>query len=138
MNAAAFVVSFVALYAAHQVADHWVQTDSQACTKGEPGWRGRIACASHVATYTATGVVALYVAYWRTGLHPPIGNAAAGLTVSAITHYIADRRAPLRRIADAVGSGKFYRVNANGICGAYLLDQSWHIGFLFVAALIIA
>lgn len=99
---------------------------------------GRIACVSHVVTYTLTAVVALVLAYWRTGLHPSLGNVVAGLAVSAVTHYIADRRTPLRRIADTLGSGKFYRVNANGICGAYLLDQAWHVGWLFVAALVIA
>jgi hypothetical protein len=136
--ATVFAVSFVALFVAHYIGDFWVQTDRQACTKGEPGWRGRIACASHVATYTATAIAVLTATYWKTNLHPSVGNVTAGLAVSAVTHYIADRRTPLRRIADTLGSGKFYRVNTNGICGAYLLDQAWHVGFLFVAALIIA
>jgi hypothetical protein len=41
-------------------------------------------------------------------------------------------------MAQAIGSGPFYRLNTAGINGAYLLDQSWHIGWLFIAALIIA
>ncbi|EXG79163.1 DUF3307 domain-containing protein [Cryptosporangium arvum] len=130
-------VVFVALYAAHQVADHWVQTQHQADHKGRPGWVGRIACFLHVATYTATALVALLAAAWRTGLELSPAATVAGLLVSAVTHYIADRRTPLRIIADRIGSGPFYRLNTAGMNGAYLLDQSWHIGWLFVAALVI-
>jgi len=128
---------FAALFVAHQVADHWIQTQHQADTKGTAGWRGRLACAAHVATYTATALVAVLALAWRTGLQLAPGALTAGLAVSAITHYIADRRDPLRAIADRTGSGVFYRVNSGGINGAYLLDQSWHIGWLFVAALVI-
>jgi hypothetical protein len=128
---------FAALYAAHQFADHWVQTQHQADTKGHAGWRGRIACASHVATYTGTQLLAVLALVWRCGLHLAPAALVAGLAVSAITHYVADRRTPLRAIADTVGAGRFYRVNAGGVNGAYLLDQSWHIAWLFVAALVI-
>lgn len=128
---------FAALYVAHQVADHWVQTQHQADTKGQPGWRGRLACAGHVATYSLTALVAVVVLAWRTGLILSPAGLVAGLAVSAVTHYLADRRTPLRRIADWLGSGPFYRVNTGGLNGAYLLDQSWHIGWLFVAALLI-
>lgn len=82
-SVAVFAAVFVALYAAHQVADHWVQTQHQAETKGLAGWRGRIACAAHVTTYGITGLIAI------------------GL-------------------------------------GAYAMDQSWHVGWIFVASLIIA
>ena len=129
---------FAALYAAHQVADHWVQTEQQAATKGQPGWPGRVACLTHCATYTATAFAALAALYWATGTTGPAWRLGAGLAGSAVTHYIADRRTPLRRIADAVGRGGFYRVAGNGINGAYLLDQSWHVGWLFIAALVIA
>ena len=133
-----FAAVFATLYAAHQVADHWVQTQHQADTKGQPGRVGRVACAAHVASYTLTAVVALGVLCLYTGLELSPWSTMVGLTVSAVTHYIADRREPLRRIADATGSGPFYRVNSGGINGAYLLDQSWHVGFLFLSALIIA
>ncbi|MEH1125036.1 transcriptional regulator [Micromonospora sp. CPCC 206061] len=122
-----FGAVFAALYAAHQVADHWVQTQWQADTKGQPGWLGRLACAAHVATYTLT--------------------AAIGMTVSAVSHYIADRRTPLARIAAALGSARFHAFGAPRPgrddnptlgTGAYALDQAWHVGFLFVAALWIA
>ncbi len=133
-----FAATFAALYAAHQVGDFWVQTEQQAATKGQPGWPGRIACAQHCATYTLTAFAALAALYWVTGATGPAWRLTAGLAVSAVTHYIADRRAPLRRIADAVGRGEFYRVAGRGINGAYLLDQSWHVGWLAITALVIA
>lgn len=142
-----FAAVFVALYAAHQVADHWVQTQYQADHKGRPGWPGRLACAAHVATYTLTGVVALFAVAAVTGWRPDLGGLAAGLAVSAVSHYIADRRTPLFRLALVLGSGPFWTLGAPRAgrddnpslgTGAYALDQSWHIGWLFVTALIIA
>src|SRR5687767_9551376 len=99
---AALAAVFGALYAAHQVADHWVQTQHQADHKGLPAWKGRLSCLAHVATYTATAVAAL-APLAALGLPLHLGQTIAGLTVSAVTHYIADRRTPLRRMADALG-----------------------------------
>ncbi|MCX9191999.1 transcriptional regulator [Carbonactinospora thermoautotrophica] len=146
-SAVVFTVAFAALYAAHAVADHWVQTDHQARRKGLPGWPGRIACARHVATYTLTGAVFLLAGAFVTGLHLSPAGVAAGLTVNAASHYIADRRTPLRRLAELVGKGPFWQLgaprpgrddNPNLGTGAYALDQSWHIGWLFITALLIA
>ena len=125
---------FAGLYAAHQVADHWIQTQHQADAKGGTGWPGRLACAAHVATYTATALVALLAVAWRTGLTLSPAAVAAGLAVSAGTHYLADRRAPLRRMADRLGKDPYWLVHGGGM---YALDQSWHIGWLLIAALII-
>lgn len=146
-HAATFAAVFVALFVAHQVADHWVQTDQQASRKGDPGWPGRVACAAHVASYTAAAVLALAVLHLVLAL--PLGPwpVAAGLAVSAVTHYIADRRTPLRKLAEALGQGRFYALgqprpgrddNPSLGCGSYALDQSFHYLFLFAAALIIA
>jgi hypothetical protein len=146
-HAAAFAAVYVALYVAHQVADHWVQTQHQADCKGEPGWPGRIACAAHVATYTLTALVALLFLVGGTGLRLDPWGVAVGLTISAVSHYIADRRTPLKRIAAALGSARFYALgtprpgrddNPSLGTGAYALDQSWHIGWLFIAALFCA
>ncbi|WP_028193370.1 DUF3307 domain-containing protein [Salinispora pacifica] len=146
-HAAVFAAVFVALYVAHQVGDHWVQSQRQADRKGMPGWPGRIACATHVATYTLTALVALAVLAAGTGLRLDPWAVSVGLTVSAVSHYAADRRTPLKRIADALGSARFYALGAprpgrdDKPClgtGAHALDQSWHIGFLFVSALLIA
>jgi hypothetical protein len=133
--ACTFAACFAALYAAHMVADHWVQTNAQATTKGAPGWPGRRACAAHVASYTLTALVALLALVWRTGLvlHP--ASVACGLTVSAVTHYVIDRRTPLRRLAMAMGVPADWFDHGGG---AYALDQSWHIGWLFISALVMA
>lgn len=136
---------FAALFAAHQVADHWVQTQHQADTKGQPGWPGRLSCAAHVATYTATAAAALAAVHACTGRGLSAHRAAAGLAVSAVTHYVADRRTPLQRLATLTGSLPFHNLgtprpghddNPSLGTGAYALDQSWHVGWLFVAALL--
>lgn len=64
--AAVFAAVFIALYIAHSVGDHWVQTSHQAAHKGEndrtPGQcsrAGRIACTLHVLGLTVTKVIAL-------------------------------------------------------------------------------
>ncbi|MEV0396861.1 DUF3307 domain-containing protein [Polymorphospora rubra] len=146
-EAATFAAVFAALYVAHQVADHWVQTQHQADCKGRPGWVGRIACAAHVATYTLTALIALVFLVANTGITLSGWHVAVGLTVSAVSHYIADRRTPLRKLAELLGSARFYALgtprpgrddNPSLGTGAYALDQSFHLFFLFAAALIIA
>jgi len=144
---ATFAAVFAALYAAHQVADHWVQTDHQAGHKGQPGWVGRWNCAKHVATYGATQLLALGVLALALDLRLSPLWLAVGMTINLGTHYLADRRTPLRWIAEKLGSGGFYRLgaprpghddNPSLGTGAYALDQSWHIGWLFVAAVVMA
>jgi hypothetical protein len=130
-----FAVSLLALIAAHQLADHWVQTQRQANRKGLPGWPGRRACAAHVATYTITAAVALAAAATVLHLPLPLDQVALGLTVSAVTHYAADRRTPLRRLALALGKDPAWLDNRGGL---YALDQSLHVTCLFIAALTIA
>ncbi len=146
-HAGTFAAVFAALYVAHQVADHWIQTQHQADHKGRPGWPGRIACAAHVTTYTATALAAVLMLPLVLGLALDPGRVAAGLAVSAVTHYIADRRTPLKRLAELTGSARFYALgaprpghddNPSLGCGSYALDQSFHYLFLFAAALIIA
>lgn len=144
IRAATVAVAFVALYAGHMVGDHWTQTQHQSTWKAlGNGGRQRVAywnCAKHVFSYTVTQVVLLAVAGWW--LHLPVraGWLAVGLAVSAGTHFVADLRVPLRWLAGRIGPGKlsFYRLADHGLNGAYLLDQSWHIGWLFVAALLVA
>lgn len=149
MHAAELAALFAALFVGHTVGDHWVQTQEQANRKGLPGWPGRIACATHVATYTLTQAVAIAAVALRVDLTLQPGQLAAGLAVSAVSHYVADRRAPLLRLAELLqpttGKADFYRL---GACrpghddnpsigtGAYALDQSWHIGWLLAAALV--
>jgi hypothetical protein len=150
---ATFAALFAALYAAHQVGDHWVQTQHQATAKAARGWAGRLACARHVATLTATkaAAVALVAAVVGLAVHP--AYVAAGLAIDAASHYWADRRTTLAALAAWMGRtlspGKadfFYlgaprpgRDDAPHLgTGAYALDQSWHVGWLLVAALVAA
>ncbi|MGW4300390.1 hypothetical protein ACWEHT_11495 [Streptomyces sp. NPDC004646] len=141
---ARFAAAYAALAAAHEVADHWVQTDDQAIAKGRPGRNGIIACAEHCLTYTATQAVALYAVHRATGMRLSWKRAAAGLAVSALTHYVADRQGGhwrderprgVVRLAAATGHRGWLQRDPNA---GYLLDQSWHKGWIAVAALIAA
>ncbi|GII01732.1 DUF3307 domain-containing protein [Planobispora takensis] len=143
---AAFAATFAALFAAHSVGDHWVQTHHQACAKAAPTTAGRIACLKHVTTLTLTKAAALAALALVTDLtvHPPA--LLIGLAVDAASHYWADRRVTLAALATAIGKRGFYELGASRPgrddaphlgTGAYALDQSWHIGWLFIAALII-
>ena len=147
MNDARIGSTFAALFAAHQVADHHVQRDHDAQAKGLPGREGRLACARHVASYTVTAAVALGAAHLAAGTRPNLTRMAAGLALSAVSHYVIDRRTPLRRFAEWTGHAGFYALgaprpgkddNPSLGTGAYALDQSAHVGFLFLATLIIA
>lgn len=138
---------FAALFAAHSVADHHVQRDGDAQAKGLPGRAGQLACARHVASYTATAAVALAAVRCATGTLLPLGRTVVGLALSAVSHYVIDRRGPLKRFAELTGHGGFYQLgmprpgrddNPSLGTGAYALDQSAHHAFLFLAALIIA
>ncbi|MFJ1657196.1 hypothetical protein [Streptomyces anthocyanicus] len=141
MTAARFAAVYAAFTAAHEVADHWVQVDDQAVQKGRTDRDGVIACTKHVLTYTATQALALAAAQRATGMRISRRRAALGLAVSAATHYIADRQGGhwrdenprgIVRLAAATGhSGWLTRDPAAG----YLMDQAWHKGWIFIAAL---
>jgi hypothetical protein len=144
---AVFAAVFAALYAGHQVGDHWIQTDHQAGHKGKSGWVRRLACARHVATYGLTQVVALAALIWALGLSVSLTGFTVGMVVNLGSHYVADRRTPLRWIASRFGLTSFLQLGVPRPgrddlpslgTGAYALDQSWHVGFLFVSALLIA
>lgn len=133
----------MALYAAHHVADYWVQTDAQAKAKGAAGASGRRACSAHVATYVATQAVFLLTLVLVTGvaLHP--GRVVMALLISGVTHWTADRRERglLFWLANRVPGKRDFLVFDRGhlASGAWALDQSWHIFWgVFVAALVIA
>jgi hypothetical protein len=146
-HALTFAVVLPALLVAHTVADHWVQREHQACHKGSPGWPGRRACVAHVAGYTVVTALVAGVVWLVFGLSITPAGFLAGQVVSAVTHYWADRKTTLARLARVVGKGEFYRLGAPRPdrddnptigTGAYALDQSWHWLWLFVAALLTA
>ncbi|MFF9594227.1 transcriptional regulator [Streptomyces sp. NPDC014646] len=153
-SAAVFAAVFVALYVAHGVGDHWIQTHHQACVKGSAGWTGRLACASHVATLTLTKVLALATVSLVLDLRLAVPGLVVGLGLDAATHYWADRRSTLKAFAARIGKSGYYEVGtadhlshpvtSDGSpaltlgTGAFHLDQSWHLLWLGVAALVIA
>src|SRR5262249_20139537 len=122
------------------VGDHWLQRSTEALGKSARSWRGRLLCARHVAVLTMTKLVALSATAAVVDLHVSALAVALGLAVDALSHYIADRRTPLEFLARLVDKGEFWHRGDGSAAptgtGAYTLDQSWHIAWLFIAALI--
>jgi hypothetical protein len=143
-RAAQFATTYATLTAAHEVADHWVQFDTQAVAKGDRSTAGALACAQHVATYTATQALALAAVSQVTGTRLSWRRAALGLAVSAVTHYVADRQGGhwrdeeprgIVRLAAATGHAGWLQRDPNA---GYLMDQAWHKGWILVAAAVAA
>lgn len=107
-----FATVFAGLYVAHGVADHWLQTSEQARDKSLPGWKGRAACASHVAPYLALAALFVVGLQYLFGLPLHWYWIGAGLVASGVTHYWADRRTTLARLCERLGKGEFYRLGA--------------------------
>jgi hypothetical protein len=157
----------LALYAGHHWGDYWTQTDHQARHKGDAGADGAMHCALHVLSYLATQVACLFLVVLATGVHLSAAGVLAGLAVSGVTHYLADRREHgiMLRLARLLpGKAAFlelgkprdwhinvgYQQNTWSIddepvdnpqlaTGAWALDQAWHIFWgVFVAALLMA
>ena len=107
--AAAALLGFGYLIA-HNVADHWVQTNWEAVNKGRKDATGRAACLSHVVTYTFT--LAAVACALILIFHLPITwhGLIAGLAISAVTHYWADRRFTLEKLTQSLGKHDFYKL----------------------------
>jgi hypothetical protein len=135
MTAVRFAATLAALIVLHSVADHWAQTWSQATLKGGQGWTARLAGLRHVLIHTAVLAVGLVVVDWRCQLAYDVPRVALALVFNGATHYVADRRAPLIGLATLLGKRRWLDVDREA---AYKLDQSWHLGFLLVTALILA
>jgi hypothetical protein len=135
VTAAAFAVVFIAMLVGHHLGDRWLQTDHQATTKGSAGIDGWLACARHVASYTAAtslltvaAVLALHIPV------NPLGIVAAQL-LSAGSHLIIDRRYTLRWVVHTITRwNRTYYDEIPG--GAEHLDQAAHTLCLFAAALL--
>lgn len=146
--AVTFAAVFAALYAAHSFGDHWYgQTHQQALGKGARTAQGVRHCLGHVLLLAVHKVVALAAVCAVTRLQPPLAHVAVALLVDGVSHYWADRRYTLAALADRTGKTDFYhlgqprpgRDDAPHLgTGAYAMDQSWHVVWLFVAALIAA
>ncbi|MEV4975573.1 hypothetical protein [Streptomyces scopuliridis] len=146
MSAAArFAAAYAVLTAAHEVGDYWVQQDTDAVAKGAHGPDGRAACVRHVASYTATQAISLLAADRALRLGLNWRRAAAGLALSAVTHYVADRSGG--RWQETGPSTRFVRMarragHAKWIArdpgAGPLMDQAWHHGWIAVAAVVAA
>lgn len=151
-TAATFAAVLGVLRVSGHVADMWVQTDYQARRKGayddaplvekdEHGHvtgtygsrEGRLACAQHVLSYVGTQGAALFTANRFLGLGLRPSRIAAALLLSGTTHYVIDRRRPLKNFAHATGKGHFHDRLAP-ICGSFELDQAAHHLFEGIAA----
>ncbi|MFF8422860.1 hypothetical protein [Streptomyces sp. NPDC015680] len=135
--------AYAVLTAAHEVGDYWVQRDAEAVAKGGHGAAGRAACARHVASYTLTQGLVLLGADRVLRLDLNWRRAAAGLAVSAVTHYVADRSGgrwreegpSTRLVRFARKTGHAGWLERDPGVGP-LLDQAWHKGWIAVAAAI--
>lgn len=143
-RATQFSAAYAALTAAHEVADHIVQVDRDAVAKGRHGVEGKVACLRHVTSYTLTQALALAAADRGLGLRLNWRYAAAGLLVSAATHYVADRsggrwaedpaKQPTTRMVRAAHrAGKGGWLTRDPQAG-YRIDQAWHKGWITIAA----
>lgn len=132
---------FAALYVGHTVADHWLQTDTQARTKGEPGLHGALVCAGHALIVTLFKVLTLWSLAMVTGWRPGLTRTIIVLAIVGASHWLIDRRKPLRDLAVYMGKGPFYDLGdsekAPTGTGRYTLDQAAHLLVIWLAALAI-
>lgn len=119
--AARAALAGVVLRAAGSLGDMWVQTEHQSSVKGayddEPV----------IVKDPETGAI-----LEKYGTADGVRACAA----SGVTHYIADRRRPLKRLATKVNKSGFYAQLAP-VCGPFELDQAYHRtveGFLAILA----
>ena len=152
-----FAVLAAVVRAAANAGDHLVQIDDHAngpsgaepgtAGKAAPGPAGWAACTAHVASYTATIAAAALVADAALGLRIRPGRFAAGLAIVAGTHWVIDRRAPLRWIAERTGHDRFVNLgvprpghddNPTLGTGMYAMDQAVHDVFNLLGAAIMS
>ncbi|HEY2096292.1 MAG TPA: transcriptional regulator [Pseudonocardia sp.] len=137
MNAAIrFGVVSAVRSAAHQLADFWIQRPRHAVDKGRPGPAGAVPCAWHVLSYTLTSAAAVAAANKLFDLGLTGRGQLLGELISAVTHYVADRRehGALYPLADVLGKGDYLRHGG----GSMHLDQAWHETFNAIASCVTA
>lgn len=147
-HSARFAANYALLHALHGIGDQWLQTGHQAVFKGARGPCGQKACAGHVATYTAVSALGSLAASKFLGQRIHWPSWLAGQAITAITHYVIDRRVPLRKLATALGKEDYLtgstvvrkpggKAELGGPGTALMeLDQSLHKLLLAVTALV--
>lgn len=162
----------------HDVMDQWGQSSAQALHKGRYGQHrvyrdnvhvardpararageatmtatqlGQRAATGHVAAYSAGQVAGALAVTRLLGYRLPLRALAAGAALNAATHWIIDRRRPLRTLARAAGKGGYLQAatvvrtcdqlpDATGPGTAtFELDRSAHRAIGLVAAALTA
>jgi hypothetical protein len=98
----------------HPYCDQVLQAGEDARDKGLPGARGRRACGRHVASYSVGQLVAAVGVTRALGVRVPVRALATSALVNGVTHFIVDRRTPLKAFVRSrwaervrlVGAGK--------------------------------
>jgi hypothetical protein len=122
-------VKALALYAAlqatfsdvHPFCDLVVQNDEDAVDKGKPGWVGRKACARHVVTYSAGQFIAAVGVTRVLGFRASWSGLLVGTAINGITHYVIDRREPLKKF---LASSRAQKLHLVGVGKADYLDHA--------------
>jgi len=123
---------FLALLAGHLLGDWIAQNDWQATNKTRScKTRSWAALAAHVSSYHLVMGMLLLVPILRDGW--PTWKALVALTVSAGTHAIIDRRAPVRVLMRAAGRPGFATVE----WGVIAVDQALHLFILAMLAVLL-
>ena len=105
-RAGRFAAVLGTLAAAHNVADHVLQTDAQALHKADANhWAA--AMTGHIGSYHAAQVAALAASDRALGLCLSPRRVAIAVGFSAATHAFLDRRWPVRRALELTGSPGF-------------------------------
>jgi hypothetical protein len=89
-----------------QYCDQILRNSTDARDKGKPGRTGRKACARHVATYSAGQFAAAVGVTRAPGYRASWSGLLAGTAINAVTHYVIDRREPLKRFLRSRWIGK--------------------------------
>lgn len=137
-SAVVFAAVGFTVNAAHEISDHVLgQTDKIAANKVKPGRVGWSHILQHVFQYHVVMVVMLLIAIALLNLPVTLLGFASGITFSAVSHAIIDRRWPIKWMLEKTGSPGFAELQTP-LCGMYLADQSTHKVCLWVSAFLIA
>lgn len=90
----------------HPFCDQIVQNPRDAIDKGKPGWIGRKACARHCLTYSVGQLAAALGVTRALGYRASWSGLLAGTALNAVTHYVIDRREPLKKFLRSELVGK--------------------------------
>ncbi|RJQ66242.1 hypothetical protein D5S17_36065 [Pseudonocardiaceae bacterium YIM PH 21723] len=82
----------------HPFCDQILQSSRDAMKKGNPGWEGRRHCVRHVVTYSAGQLVAAVAVTRTLGFRVSPRGLLAGTAINALTHFVIDRREPLKKV----------------------------------------